>query len=93
MHCLQSRNFLQDIHAGEQKESFHFAEPQTIMFHRHFAVSRYIYIIRKDEEETVLVLGAERREELALVPEETVAFLVDFVSAAREIVAACSCTG
>lgn len=52
MHCLQSRNFLQDIHAGEQKESFHFAEPQTIMFHRHFAVSRYIYIIRKDEEET-----------------------------------------
>ena len=46
----------------------------------------------KDEEETVLVLEAERREELALVPEETVAFLVDFVSAAREIVEACRCT-
>ena len=46
----------------------------------------------KDEEETVLVLEAERREELALVPEETVAFLVDFVSAAREIVEACLCT-
>lgn len=46
----------------------------------------------KDEEETVLVLEAERREELALVPEETVAFLVNFVSAAREIVEACQCT-
>lgn len=46
----------------------------------------------KDEEETVLVLEAERREEFALVPEETVAFLVDFVSVAREIVEACLCT-
>lgn len=39
----------------------------------------------KDEEETVLVLEAERKEEAALVPEETVAFLMDFVSAAGAV--------
>lgn len=40
----------------------------------------------KDEEETVLVLEAERKEEAALVPEETVTFLVDFVTAVREVI-------